>query len=62
MRAKLIDKYGFEKIIKIPNKVRLIHYYTFEGYVDFELFDLKGKLPIFKQTGESNHRAIKVTK
>jgi hypothetical protein len=51
MKVKLIDKYGFTKVIEIEKKVTTIHYgTTIEGFVDFKLHDVpKRGLPVFRQ-------------
>lgn len=54
MKIKLIDKYGFSKVIDVEQRVKTIRLATVVyGFIDFELFDIpKRGLPVFKQISD----------
>lgn len=58
MKVKLIDKKGWEKIIEIKHKVRLILLPSLtNSEIYFELFDIPKKgLPIFKEVIKNGRR------
>ena len=48
-KVKLLDRKGFEKIVEVREIRPIIHYCTFDGLIDFELFGEEDGIVIYKE-------------